>query len=160
MKAMNLKSLLLISVLSILLSSCKDKDSTFTQVKSIETEIYNSIKSYRESKDLTGAFVHQYLMVEEAQLYSYKMSTGLASIGTQGLDEHWDRLDELYTFYNRSGLVMKTDSNDPDQIIEGLLQNAQADSIIRSDVTQCGVGVESDPDGNNYITILLAKADS
>ena len=55
---------------------------------------------------------------------------------------------------------MKTDSNDPDQIIEGLLQNVQADSIIRSDVTQCGVGVESDPDGNNYITILLAKADS
>ena len=157
---MKLKNLLLISALSILLFSCKDKDSTFTQVKSIETEIYNSIKSYRESKDLTGAFVHQYLMVEEAQLYSYKMAGGLISIGTQGLDEHWDRLDEFYTFYNRSGLVMKTDSNDPDQILGGFLQSVQADSIICSDLTQCGVGVESDPEGNNYITILLAKADS
>lgn len=157
---MKLKKLLLISALSILLFSCKDDDSNFVQVKSIETEIYNSIKFYRESKDLTGPFVLQYLMVEEAQLYSNKMSTGLVPIGPQGLDEHWERLDELYTFYNRSGLVMKTDSNDPDQIIDGLIQNAQADSILLSDVTQCGVGVDSDPDGNNYITILLAKADS
>jgi len=157
---MKLKKLLLISALSILLFSCKDDDSNFVQVKSIETEIYNSIKSYRDSKDLTGPFVHQYLMVEEAQLYSNKMSTGLVPIGPQGLDEHWERLDELYTFYNRSGLVMKTDSNDPNQITDGLIQNTQADSILLSDVTQCGVGVESDPDGNNYITILLAKADS
>ena len=157
---MKLKKLLLISALSILLFSCKDDDSNFVQVKGIETEIYNSIKSYRDSKDLTGPFVHQYLMVEEAQLYSNKMSTGLVPIGPQGLDEHWERLDELYTFYNRSGLVMKTDSNDPNQITDGLIQNTQADSILLSDVTQCGVGVESDPDGNNYITILLAKADS
>lgn len=157
---MNLKSLLLIFSLSLLLFSCKDKDTNFVQVKSIETEIYNSIKSYRESRDLTGPFVHQYLMVEEAQLYSYKMSTGSEPLGTQGLDEHWDRLDELYTFYNRSSLVLKTDSYDADQIVDGLIQNVQADSILRSDVTQCGVGVESDPDGNNYITILLAKADS
>ena len=59
------------------LFSCKDKDSSWVQVKSIENEIYHSIKAYRESKDLSGPFVHQYLMVEEAQLYSYKMASGL-----------------------------------------------------------------------------------
>lgn len=157
---MNLKSIFLISFLSILLISCKDDETNFVQVKSIETDIYNSIKAYRQSMDQNSPFVLQYLMVEEAQLYSSKMSNGLVSLGTQGLDEHWERLDELYTFYNRSSLVLKTDSYDADQIVDGLIQNVQADSILRSDVTQCGVGVESDSDGNNYICILLAKADS
>ena len=33
-------------------------------------------------------------------------------------------------------------------------------ATMLEDLTQCGVGVESDTEGNNYITILLAKADS
>ena len=157
---MNLKLLLLIPTLSIVVFSCNDKNSSYVQVKSIETEIYNSIKEYRETHDQTGPFVHQYLMVEEAQLWSYKMATGLVPLGTQGLDEHWARLDEKYTFYNRSGLVMKSGSQNGEQILTELLLITGADSILRSDVTQCGVGVETDPEGINYITILLAKADS
>jgi hypothetical protein len=157
---MKLRLLMLISIMFLLPFSCKDDDSSYVQVKDSEREIYNSIKTYRESKDLTGPFVLQFLMVEEAQLHSYKMASGLVPVGTQSLDEHWERLDEKYTFYNRSGLVMKTDSYDANQILDGLLQIPGADSILLSDVTQCGVGVESDPDGNNYITILLAKADS
>ncbi|MFO7670503.1 MAG: hypothetical protein R6W31_12660 [Bacteroidales bacterium] len=157
---MKLKRLLLITTLSIILFSCKDKNSSFVQVKSIETEIYNSIKEYRETHDQTGPFVHQYLMVEEAQLWSYKMATGLVPLGTQGLDEHWARLDEKYTFYNKSGLVMKSGFHNGEQILTELLLITGADSILLSDVTQCGVGVETDPDGINFITILLAKADS
>jgi hypothetical protein len=157
---MKLKFLMLISILFLLPFSCKDKDSSYVQVKDSEREIYNSIKTYRESKDLSGPFVLQFLLVEEAQLHSYKMASGLVPVGTQSLDEHWERLDEKYTFYNRSGLVMKTDSYDANQVLDGLLQTPGADSILLSDVTQCGVGIESDPDGNNYITILLAKADS
>lgn len=157
---MNLKRLLFISTLSLVLFSCNDKNSSYVQVKSIETEIYNSISAYRESNDQTGPFVHQYLMVEEAQLYSYKMATGLVPLGTQGLDEHWARLDEKYTFYNRSGLVLKSELNNGEQILTELLLITGADSIILSDVTQCGVGVETDTEGINYITILMAKADS
>jgi hypothetical protein len=157
---MKLKSLLLITILSLILFSCKDNNSSFVQVKSIETEIYNSIKEYRETHDQTGPFVHQYLMVEEAQLWSYKMATGLVPFGTQGLDEHWTRLDEKYTFYNKSGLVLKSVSQTGELILTELLLITGADSILRSDVTQCGVGVETDPDGINFITILLAKADS
>ncbi len=160
LKAMNLRHLLLISIFSLLLISCKDDNSSYVQVKDSEREIYNSIKRYRESNDLNGPFVLQFLMVEEAQLYSYLMAAGLQSLGTQGLDDHWARLDEKYTFYNRSGLVIKTDSNDADQILDGLLLTAGADSLLLGDLSQCGVGVESDPDGNSYITILLAKADS
>ena len=157
---MKLRLLMLISILFLLPFSCKDEDSSYVQVKDGEREIYNSIKTYRESNDLTGPFVLQFLMVEEAQIHSSRMVSGLVPVGTGSLDEHWERLDEKYTFYNRSGLVMKTDTYDANQILDGLLQTAGADSILLSDVTQCGVGVESDPDGNNYITILLAKADS
>jgi len=155
-----MKRLLLTFILSITLFSCKDKDSSWVQVKSIENEIYHSIKTYREGKDLTGPFVHQYLMVEEAQLYSYRMASGMIAVGTQDLDEHWARLDEKYTFYNRSGLTLRTDSYDAELILTGLLRISGADSLLLSDVTQCGVGVESDTEGNNFITILLAKADS
>lgn len=160
LKAMNLRYLLFVSIFSLLLVSCKDDNSSFVQVKDSEREIYNSILTYRESNDLNGPFVLQFLMVEEAQLYSYLMASGLQSVGTQGLDDHWARLDEKYTFYNRSGLVIKTDSYDSDLILDGLLLTAGADSILLGDLSQCGVGVESDPDGNSYITILLAKADS
>lgn len=157
---MKTKHLLFLSVLTLLLSSCKDDNSSFVQVKSIETEIYNAILSYRQESDLTGPFVHQYLMVEEAQIYSHKMAGGSVSLGTAGLDEHWERLDEKYTFYNQAGLVMKTDSWDADQILNGFLESPQVDSVMLSDLTQCGVGVEADSEGNNFITILLAKADS
>ena len=34
------------------------------------------------------------------------------------------------------------------------------EATLLEDLTQCGVGVESDTEGNNYITILLTKADS
>ncbi len=154
------KRLLLIFILSTLLFSCKDKDTSFVQIKDSELRIYHSIRDYREANNQTGPFVHQYLMVEEAQLYSYKMVEGLVPISTQGLDEHWDRLDEKYTFYNKSGLVIKTDSDDLALIFSEILQIPGADSILLSDVSQCGVGVESDLAGTNYITILLAKADS
>jgi len=160
MKAMNVRNLLLVSIISLLLLSCKDDNSGFVQVKDSEREIYNSIKAYREGESLNGPFVLQFLMVEEAQLNSYLMSDGLKSVGTQGLDEHWERLDEKYTFYNRSGLVIKTDAYQSDEILNQLLQTPGADSIMLSDVTQCGVGIASDLDGKNYITILLAKADS
>jgi hypothetical protein len=67
---MKLKFLVLISILFLLPFSCKDKDSSYVQVKDSEREIYNSIKTYRESKNLSGPFVLQFLLVEEAQLHS------------------------------------------------------------------------------------------
>ena len=157
---MKMFRLLLIAILPFLLFSCNDDDGGYTQVKSNENLLYLSIKEYRESNGQSGAFVHQYLMVEEAQFYSYKMANGFEEVGTQGLQEHWDALDEKFSFYNQTGLVLRTESSDEDQMLTELLQIPGADSVLLSDVTQCGVGIESDTAGINYITILLAKADS
>jgi hypothetical protein len=119
-----------------------------------------AIKEYRNSNGQVGPFVHQYLMVKEAQLYSYKMANGFEEVGTQGFQEHWETLDEKFTFYKRDGLVLKSGTSNEDQILIEILQIPGADSVLLKDVTQCGVGIEVDTSGLNYITILLAKADS
>ena len=49
---------------------------------------------------------------------------------------------------------------DEGEILGELLQLPDGMATMQEDLTQCGVGVESDTEGNNYITILLAKADS
>ena len=157
---MMLKRILFPVLMIILVMSCKKDEGGFTRVKAIENQIYLSVKEYRESNNQTGPFVLQYLMVEEAQLYSYKMAGSLEPLGTQGLDEHWDRLDEKYTFYNRTALVMKTDAAYEEEILSELLLLPGADSILLTDVTQCGVGLEADTAGISYLTIMLAKADS
>jgi hypothetical protein len=157
---MKLSRILILAVLPFLLFSCKDNDGSYTQIKSNERLLYLAIKEYRESNGQSGPFVLQFLIVEEAQLYSYKMADGFEKVGTQGFQEHWDALDEKFSFYNQTGLVLKTETSDEDQMLTELLQIADADSVLLMDVTQCGVGIESDTAGINYITVMLAKVDS
>jgi hypothetical protein len=157
---MKLKRWLILFFLPLWLSSCEKNNGTYIQVKAIENQVYEAIRDYREDNGLSGHFVHQYLMVEEAQKYSYKMAYGMVAVGTQGLDEHWAVLNEKYGFYNESGLVLSTGSGQADGILDELLAVPGADSVLLGDVTQCGVGIESDTGGINYITVLLAKADS
>ena len=157
---MKMSRVLILAALPFLLFSCNDDDGSYTQIKNSEHLLYMAIKEYRNSNGQVGPFVHQYLMVKEAQLYSYKMANGFEEVGTQGFQEHWETLDEKFTFYNRDGLVLKSETSDEDQILIEILQIPGADSVLLKDVTQCGVGIEVDTSGLNYITILLAKADS
>ncbi|MBE9516959.1 MAG: hypothetical protein IMY68_00275, partial [Bacteroidetes bacterium] len=122
--------------------------------------IYETIRDYRVDEGEDGPFVHQYFVVGEAQVYSYKMANGVVEVNTDGLDVHWDALLEKYSFYNLNALVLKTTSTNEDVILDELLQLPEGEVTLLEDVTQCGVGVESDTEGNLYITILLAKADS
>ena len=157
---MKRKRLLAILILPFVLFSCNKDDGPYVSVKSIENLIYLSILDYRIENGFDGPFVHQYFVVGEAQVYSYKMANGVEEVGTQGLYEHWSNLNEKYSFYNQNALVLKTDSYDADVILTQLLQQPDADSILLEDLTQCGVGIESDTAGYNYVTILLMKADS
>jgi hypothetical protein len=81
-------------------------------------------------------------------------------VNTDGLDVHWETLLEKYYFYNLNALVLKTTSSDADEILDELLLLPEGEATLLEDVIQCGVGVEADTEGNNYITVLLAKADS
>ena len=144
----------------ILLHSCKKDEGPYVKVKNIENLIFQEIRDYRISEGVNGPFVHQYFVVGEAQIYSYKMANDVVEVNTDGLDVHWDALNEKYTFYNHQALVLKTTSVTETEIFEELLLLPDGEATLLEDVTQCGVGVESDTEGNNYITVLLMKADS
>ncbi len=77
-----------------------------------------------------------------------------------GCIKELDALLEKYSFYNLNELVLLTTTIDEDEILDELLEQTDGEAILLEDVTQCGVGVESDKEGNLYITVLLAKADS
>lgn len=147
-------------ILTLALFSCKEDTGPYIKIKNLENLIYENIRDFRIAEGEDGPFVHQYFIVGEAQIYSYKMANGVTEVNTDGLDVHWDALLEKYNFYNLNSLVLKTTSIDEDEILDELLQLPDGEATLLEDLTQCGVGVESDTEGNNYITILLAKADS
>lgn len=152
--------LVLVLLASLSLFSCKKDDGPYIQIKNIENLIYQEIRDYRINEGEDGPFVHQYFIVGEAQVYSYKMANGVVEVNTDGLDVHWDALLEKYDFYNLNALVLKTTSLNAGEILDELLQLPDGQTTLLEDLTQCGVGVESDTEGNNYITVLLCKADS
>jgi len=157
-----MKKLRFVLLLFIPLSlfSCNKDTGPYIKIKNIENLIYEAIHNFRIGEGEDGPFVHQYFIVGEAQIYSYKMANGVVEVNTDGLDVHWDALLEKYSFYNLNALVLKTASSNEDEILLELLQLNDGEATLLEDLTQCGVGVESDTEGNYYITILLAKADS
>lgn len=157
---MRISRLILLLAIPLFLFSCDKDDGPYVQIKNIENLIYQSILAFRTDNGEDGPFVHQYFVVGEAQIYSYKMANGVVEVNTDGLDVHWDALNEKYSFYNHHALVLKTTSGNEDDIVDELLLLPDGESTLLEDVTQCGVGVESDTEGNNYITVLLMKADS
>jgi len=151
---------ILLLTIALFLFSCEKDDGPFVQVKTSENLIYQSIRDFRIDNGEDGPFVHQYFVVGEAQIYSYKMANGVVEVNTDGLGVHWDALNDKYAFYNHHALVLKTTSGNEDVILDELLLLPEGEATLLEDVTQCGVGVESDTEGNIYITVLLMKADS
>ncbi len=152
--------LILMLLVAMSLFSCKKDTGPYIQVKNIENLIYEAIRDFRVTEGEDGPFVHQYFVLGEAQVYSYKMANGVVEVDTDGLDVHWDTLLEKYSFYNLNALVLKTTSSNEDEILEELKLLPEGEATLLKDLTQCGVGVESDTEGNLYITVMLAKADS
>ena len=151
---------LILFLIPVFLISCKKETGPYIQIKNIENLIYEEIRDYRISEGEDGPFVHQYFVAGEAQVYSYKMAKGVEDVNTDGLDVHWDALLEKYSFYNLNALVLKSSFTEAIEIMDELLQLSEGEATMLEDVTQCGVGVEADVDGNYYVTVLLAKADS
>ena len=151
------KTLILLGLVTayFLFSSTSCNDEPFVQIKAVESRIYNEIKTYRESNGLDGPFVHQYVMVKEAQLYSIKMASGMQSVDTTGLQEHWDIIHDKLGGTNHGSLVQETTSEDATTVVDHWRDLPAADSLLLENYTQCGVGVEYGSDGKVYVTVLL-----
>lgn len=156
---MRLKWFAILVVLLFGLHSCKDDNGGTISVKGIEGLVYQAIKDFREDNGLNGPFVHQYIMVGEAQIYSARMAGGTEPLGTQGLADHWNTIHGKIGGYNDQAAVLATESSDEDEILAELLDQPGTRAILLEDVTQCGVGIEADGSGTNYVTVLLMKVD-
>jgi hypothetical protein len=100
-------------------------------------------------------------VVGEAQIYSYKMANGVVEVNTDGLDVHWDALNEKYAFYNHHALVLKTTSgNEPRKSWTSCCSSLMEKTPCWRMSPSAAWEMESDNEGNYYITVLLMKADS
>lgn len=160
---MNRSTVVITTILALLLlgpTGCGD-DEPFTTTKLIESQIYNQIKAYRESKGKTGPFVQQFIIVKEAQLFSAKMAYGVNDVDTTGISVHWDMIDDkLWGGYNQVTLVQSTEDQSAAAIVQNWIEDLTMEPLLLGDYTQCGVGVEYDNDQAAYVTVMMMKIDS
>jgi hypothetical protein len=158
--------LILIPILAFFLfngMSCDDNEP-FVNVKAIETQIFNEIKSHRIANDIPAEdpFVHQFVMVKEAQLISAKLaySSSGSGIDTTGISEHWEIIHNKIGGYNDLTLMQSTNETTAADIVANWTSDSTHNAMLLEDYTQCGVGVEYGPDELTYVTVLMMKADS
>ncbi len=140
--------------------SCGDKEP-FVNIKGIETQIYNEIKSYRIANGIPAEnpFVHQFIMVKEAQLFSAQLAYSSSGPDTTGITVHWDIIHDKIGGYNDLTLLQITNSTAAADIVANWTGDSATKAMMLKDYSQCGVGVEYDNDQLAYITVLMMKAD-
>jgi len=147
------------AVLLLLTAVACNDDPTFTQMKGIENQLYMLIRDYRTEQTLNTVTVNLDTMEPEAQTYSFKMATGIVEVGTEGLASHWLTIHDHWGGTNDVSVVMVYPFDGMNPITASMLLTAmKSDSAINaallSDVSLCGVGIESDTTGNAYVTYL------
>ena len=138
----------------MILSSTSCEEEPFINIQELETRIYNEIKAHREANGIGGTFVHQFLMVKEAQLYSAKMAFGTQDVSTSGIQEHWDILNQLGGENNQTLIQKVPSSYTAPEIVQVWKDNPETDSLLLLNYTQCGAGIATS-DGFTYVTVLM-----
>ena len=139
--------------------SCEDPDP-FVNIKPIESQVYQHIKIFREANGKTGAFVENYPMGEEAQIFSLtKRYAGATTIDTVGISAHWDIIHDKFIGYNDLTLLQITTDNTATDIAANWTEDTAFSKLLLGDFTQCGVGIEFDDNQVYYVTVLMMKAD-
>jgi hypothetical protein len=140
--------------------SCGDKEP-FVNIKAIETQIYNEIKSHRIASGIPAEdpFVHQFIMVKEAQLNSAQLAYSSSGLDTTGISLHWDIIHAKIGGYNDLTLIQSTNSTSAAEIVSNWTSDSTTNAMILKDYSQCGVGVEYGNDQIAYITVLMMKVD-
>lgn len=145
---------------SLLCSTTCEEEGGWTSAKGIETLIFQEIKDYRTESSLDGPFVHQLVMVKEAQQYSYRMASGQIPFDITNIGSQWDIILDKLVMTNPTTIIQKSTSQSESDIVDFWKNDSLANSILLGNFTQCGVGLEFDTANVAYITVLLAHAES
>jgi uncharacterized protein YkwD len=144
----------LIALIIILAASSCKKDKNPTHITDFETKIFNAVNTYRESK-LLPKITMQYLMVEDAQIYSKKMADGVASYGVDGI---MVILNEIKTNLggDASGAVVQfSEFENADTVVNRMIRDPVKRQVLEQNFNQTGVGAAKDNSGNWYVTQLF-----
>lgn len=140
--------------------SCQEKEP-FVNIKTIESQIYNEIKSLRESNGLSGAFVQNYPMSQEAQLYSAQRKFATGELDSMDLAEHWDVIHDKFGGWNDITLIQETTATTAEEIVSAWSADSTTNALLLyEDITQCGVGVEYNDENLAYVTVFMMYAES
>ncbi len=151
------RSIVIISALVafFVFSSTSCEKEPFTQVKEIESAIYNEIKAYRENNGIAGPFVQQFVIVQEAQLYSATMAFGTQDVSTSGIDSLWTIIHDKIGGTNDLALVQSTiSSTSAADMVKAWTDVPKIDSVLLLNYSQCGAGVEINS-GIAYVTLMM-----
>lgn len=157
MKSKRIKNIVVIVFLFSLTLSCEDPEP-FVNIKAIESAIYNEIKAHRETNGVTGNFVHQFVMVKEAQLISARRANS-TDPDTTGIGDHWKIIHDKIGGYNDLTLLQTTSSTDASEIVAAWTADSATNAMMLEDFSQCGVGVEYDASNVAYVTALMMLVD-
>ncbi len=140
----------------ILSSTSCGEDEPFTQIKLVETQVFNAVEAHRVANGVTGNFVHQFIMVKEAQLYSATMAFGYQDVSTSGIQPHWDIIHDKIGGINDLSVVQSTvSSSSAADIVKAWTDVPEIDSMMLLNYSQCGVGVEYGDSSIVYITLMM-----
>jgi hypothetical protein len=140
-------------------TSCGD-DGNFVNIKPIESQVYNLIKSYREANGQTGPFVQNYPMTEEAQLFSIKLAYGTTGADTTGIAAHWAIIHDKFGGTNDLTLIQITSDASAADIAANWTEDTTYNKLLLDDFTQCGVGIEYKDNQQACVTLLMMYAES
>ncbi len=140
----------------LIFSSTSCEKEPFTTIKLIESQVHNEIKAHRVSQGIGGNFVHQPIMVIEAQRFSAQMAFAGKTVDTTGISVYWDAIhDKTANGSNDHSLVQSIiSSSSAADIVKAWTDDPASDSLLLLDYTQCGVGVETS-NGTAYVTLMM-----
>ncbi|MEX2370986.1 MAG: hypothetical protein WD578_08270 [Bacteroidales bacterium] len=143
----------------IFFAGCEKNEST--TIKVIEGQIFNEIKAHRIDNGISSdaPFVHQFIMVKEAQLFSAKMAYGTGGLDTTGISAHWDMIHDKIGGYNDLTLIQATSQTSAADIVGNWTNDSTISAMMLDEFSQCGVGVEYGNDNVAYVTVLMMLID-
>jgi len=144
--------LLMLFVMLGIGSSC-EKDESFAQVTGFERDIHNAINEHRVSIEKTE-MVLQFLMVDDAQLYSTKMANGTIN-GVEQIITDFRTLQTNLGGDASSVWIAECQYENVDSVMHIVLNNAEIKTTIEGNYNQSAVGAVKDSNGIYHITHLL-----
>lgn len=139
---------------ALVCASTSCEKTPYYHIKPIESAIFNEINAHRTANGKTKDLVLRPEMFVEAQIFSIEMASA-QQVDTTGISVHWDEVHAMLGGTNEGLIITSTNLSSAPDIVAGWTADSATNALLLDNFTQCGVGVEQDLNGLNYITVML-----